>query len=121
MAGSTSPVPGYAAKVSAIEPTAQDRGSTRVVAPACRAATVPAPYAMLPWVRVGPSSTTSTRLPASDGPGMRLTGDAARTMVAVGLAAATLAATVATACGSAVSILLITTTSAIRRFVSPGW
>ena len=39
-------------------------GSTSSAAPYLLAAMVPAPYAMLPWVRVGPSSTTKTRLPA---------------------------------------------------------
>ena len=76
---------------------------------------------MPPWVRVGPSSTTRTRAPASDGPGSSVTGEAARMTVAAGLTAATLAATAATAAGSALSTLLITTTSAMRRLVSPGW
>src|SRR6266545_7724105 len=107
--------------MSAIEPTAYGLGSTKLVAPACLAATVPAPYGIPPWVSVGPSSTTRTRAPASDGPASRVTGEAAFTTVAVGLTAATLAATAATASGSAVSTLLITTTSAMRRFVSPGW
>ena len=41
-------------------------------------------------------------------------------MTALGFARATLARTLATSCGRAVSTLLITTTCAIRRFVSPG-
>jgi hypothetical protein len=47
-------------------------------------------------------------------------GDAASMTVAPGFALATLFRTVSTSSPSAVSILLITTTSAARRLVSPG-
>jgi hypothetical protein len=120
MAGRTVPMDGYRSKVVAMEPTAYGRGSTSV-APACRAATVPAPNGIPPCVMVGPSSTTSTRLPANDWPGSRVTGDAARTTMASGFVAYTLATTRPTAAGSALSVLLTTTMSAIRKFSSPGW
>ena len=90
------------------------------VAPAARAATVPAPNGIPPWVNVGPSSMTSTRLPASDPCPSRVTGDSARMIVAAGTIRATSATTRSTSAGSAESTLFTTTTSAIRSVVSPG-
>lgn len=112
---------GWRAKASAIDPTAYGRGSSRSRAPAWRAATVPAPNGMPPWVTLGPSSTTSTRASVNDGPGSSVTGDAALTIVAVGFVSATTATTSAVADSGAVSTLLTTTMSAVRRLISPGW
>ncbi len=77
---------------------------------------------MSPWVRVGPSSTARTRLPAIAPPSPSTEkGELARTISAVGFSSAIDASTASTPSGGAESSLLITQTSAIRRFVSPGW
>ena len=102
-------------------PTAHGLGSTRAAAPACRAATVPAPKDMPPWVKVGPSSTTRTRFPSISGPGSSVTGDSASMILTSGLTDLTSSITRCTSAGSALSTLLTTTTSALRTFTSPGW
>ena len=75
---------------------------------------------MPPWVRVGPSSTARTRLPATAAGSSNEMGEAASTIMAPGFRARTERFTAATPDGSAVSTLLITTTWARRRFASPG-
>ena len=89
-------------------------------APKRRAATTPAPKVMPPWVSVGPSSTTATRLPLISPP-WRVSAERARSTWARGFIAAMSAWTSAICSGVAESTLLITTTSAMRMFVSPGW
>jgi hypothetical protein len=76
---------------------------------------------MSPWVSVGPSSTTSTRLPFTAAGLSTVTGLSASMMVALGFIALMLARTVAISLALAVSTLLITTTSAMRRLAAPGW
>ncbi len=115
------PMPGYFSKVAAIVPTAHGRGSTNSAAPYFLAATTPAPYFISPWVSVGPSSITKTLLPLIFSYSSTKRGDAASTTTALGLAASMFCRTVSTSDALAVSILLITTTSANRRLVSPGW
>ncbi len=113
-------MPGYFSKVAFISPTANGRGSMSSAAPNCLAATVPAPYFISPWVSVGPSSTTSTFLPLMAAESSTVKGEAAITTCAAGFTAATLASTVSMPARSAVSTLLTTITSAMRRFTSPG-
>src|SRR5581483_1029312 len=72
IAGTTLWSCGHLAKTCFSEPTAYGRGSTILAAPAFRAATRPAPNGISPWVRVGPSSTTRTRMPVRSGPGSRI-------------------------------------------------
>src|SRR6478736_405815 len=121
MAGRTPRAFGYFAYVSAIEPTAYGMGSTMWAAPAVWAPTTPAPYVIDPCVRVGPSSTTRTRHPATAAGSSTVTGLSARSTVAVGLSARTDASTASMSTGRAESHLATTTTSAIRTFASPGW
>jgi hypothetical protein len=60
------------------------------------AATTPAPIFISPCVRVGPSSTTSTRLPRSDTPSSTLTALFACTTVAPGFTRAIVSSSCAT-------------------------
>src|SRR4030042_3970939 len=75
----------YFSKVLLIEPTAKGRGSMISAAPYFLAATIPAPYVIPPWVRVGPSSMTRTRLPVIRPPSLTMVGELARMIVALGL------------------------------------
>src|SRR4030065_1464540 len=111
----------YLSKVFLIVPTAKGRGSMISAAPYFLAATMPAPYFMPPWVRVGPSSMTRTRLPVIRPPSLTIVGELARMIVALGLILLALARTRAIPSCLAVSILLMTMTWARRKFVSPGW
>ena len=120
IAGSTGPT-SYFAYTSRSEPTANPRGSTISAAPARRAATTPAPRVISPCVSVGPSSITSTRVPAISSGRSARTGLSARITVAPGFTRSMEPSTVATCSDVAESILLMTTASAIRRFASPGW
>ena len=81
-------MPGYFLNVSAIVPTAYGRGSTSSAAPSLRASTVPAPIFISPCVSVGPSSTTSARLPGMRSGWSTVSGDAASMTIALGLTAA---------------------------------
>ena len=85
------------------------------------AATTPAPYFISPCVSVGPSSTTRTRLPRICSAPSTEIGEAASITTAPGFSSRIERRTASMPSGSAVSILLITTTSARRRFASPGW
>ena len=71
-------------------------------------------------MRVGPSSTTSTRFPRIAPASSTVTAEFALTTVAVGFTSAIVASSMAICCGVAESILFTTTTSAARRFASPG-
>ena len=106
--------------MSFMEPIAYWRGSTILAAPACRAATTPAPYSIPPWVSVGPSSITRTRLPANPAPSSRVTGLRPLIRTASGLTSRAERSTSATCSGVAESTLLMTIASAIRKFISPG-
>ena len=119
IAGSTGPT-SYLRNVSSIVPIAHGRGSTISAAPCCRAATTPAPYFISPCVSVGPSSITRTRLPAIASGSSTVTRLFARTTVACGLIERIVASSAASCSGVAESTLLITITSAMRMFVSPG-
>ena len=85
------------------------------------AATTPAPIFMEPWVSVGPSSTTSTRLPAIVSASSTVTRELAFTTVADGFTSAIVASSCATCSGVAESILFTMIASAARRLASPGW
>ena len=101
-----------------------DRVRARVdelAAPAFCAATAPAPNVIPPWVSVGPSSTTSTRLPASGGPSASDTGEVARTIVASGLAAMTSLVSLCDLLGRGAVDLVDHDDVGQRRLVSPGW
>jgi hypothetical protein len=76
---------------------------------------------MSPWVNVGPSSTTRTRLPRTASGSSHVTFEFALTTRAPGLTSAIVPSSCATCSGVAESILLITITPAARRLVSPGW
>ncbi len=102
-------------------PTAQGRGSTISAAPWLRAATTPAPNFISPWVSVGPSSTTSARLPRIASGSSTVTRLLALTTVAVGFSSRIVSISWFTCSVDAESILLITITSAMRRLASPGW
>jgi hypothetical protein len=119
IAGSTGPT-SYLRKVWSIVPIAHGRGSTTSRAPCARAATTPAPNFISPWVRVGPSSITRTRLPAITSASSTVTLLFAFTTVASGLARWIVSINWFTCSIEAESILLITMTSAIRRLASPG-
>ena len=99
IAGSTAPT-SYFSKVSAIVPTAHGRGSTISAAPSRSAATKPAPNFISPCVSVGPSSTTSTRLPRIAPGSSTVTCEFAFTTVADGFVAAIVASSCATCSGS---------------------
>ncbi len=80
----------------------------------------PAPKGISPWVRVGPSSTTRTRLPLIRSGSLTITGEAARTMRAAGLCVAMVPLTCSTWEGCALSTLLMIAMLAMRMLVSPG-
>src|SRR6185436_14662907 len=102
-------------------PTAKGLGSTRLAAPNFQAAATPAPYFISPWVRVGPSSTTRTRLPVI-APGVStVKGEAASMTTALGLIERMLERTFVTPSAAAASILLMTMQPARYRLVVPGW
>src|SRR2546430_1870952 len=103
-----------------MEPTAYGRGSTISLTPYFRAAITPAPNAIPPCVTVGPSSTTSARRPVSKDGSSTCTGDAASIITALGFTRATLARTLVTSCGGAVSTSCITATTALPPFRPPG-
>ena len=114
-------MPGYFLKVSVIDRTVYGRGSTSSLAPNFCAATMPAPIFISPCVSVGPSSTTSARLPVTRSGCSTKIGDAASiTRRALGLTERMLSRSLSIAAGSAESILLMMTTSAIRRLASAG-
>jgi Universal stress protein family len=96
------------------------RGSM-TIAPAAVAATKPAPCGIEPCVMVGPSSTTTTRRPRTAAASSSRTGDAARTIRALGLTARAVATARATWSGVAASTLFTTTRSAVWSTASPGW
>ncbi len=92
------------------------------VAPNCRAACAPAPVDIPPWVSVGPSSTTSTRFPSIRPLSVAVITESTHTMVARGFALRDVRLHPLHAlAGGALLTLLMTTTSALRRFTSPGW
>ena len=120
MAGSSVPISGYFRKVSAISPTRYGRGSTISAAPYLRAATIPAPIFIPPCVRVGPSSTTRTRLPRIFSQPSTKMGLAASTTAASGACRTMLSRTWFTWSSEAESTLLMTMTCEERKFVWPG-
>ena len=79
-----------------------------------------APYSIPPCVRVGPSSIARTLFPRIWTVSSGVIGEAASTTTASGFASRTFRFTISTFSGVAVSTLLMTTTSAMRTFVSPG-
>src|SRR5581483_10278306 len=101
-----------------MDPTAKGRGSTSSRAPYCRAATTPAPYDISPCVSVGPSSTTSTRLPLICSGAATETRHAVSRTVALGLCFRMLSRKTWTSPVAAVSTLLITTKVGISGIVS---
>jgi hypothetical protein len=77
-----------------------------MVAPAATAATYPAPCDIPPCVIVGPSSTTITRRPRTAAGSSSRTGEAARTIAAVGFTACASSTTAWTSAASAASTLV---------------
>ena len=74
---------------------------------------------MPPWVMVGPSSTTSTRLPAGS-VSSRVTGEAASSIGTSGSTRLMPAISRPVCSGPAASALLAITRSAMRSTASPG-
>src|SRR5205823_3627037 len=102
------------------QPETHAREATRTYSRTGRRAS-PAPYCSSPWVSVGPSSITRTRLPARSAPSSRVTGLRPRMSRAPGFSSAAAASMATTCSGVAESTLLMTMASAIRKLVSPGW